>query len=171
MTNIRFWVTLVTLFVVVGILLCLFLTGPWWGSAVLPPPWQHPERTPVEIVGGYSLGRPALGGLRLYLPPEPSDDGQGSWVEEAIVRIGWNEDFILIERHDLPLRRGLWQPLDFSHPEWHIIVVSTGEGSIRHSHDYFLKERARRGVPDSIEMRDARQVYYGGWIPRYRQSD
>jgi hypothetical protein len=35
-----------------------------------------------------------------------------------------------------------------------------------YSYDAFLTLREEFGVPDTIEMRDARQVYYGGWIPR-----
>jgi hypothetical protein len=131
------------------------------------------ERTPVDIVGGYSLGRTPLGGLQLYEPPYDPQDGLGlayhAVAEQAVVSIGWNEDFIVAERH--PLGYVLGDRPDSSHPEWYVVVVSTGEVRTSYSYDRFLNLRAELGVPDSIEMRDARKVYYGGWIPRYRQSD
>jgi len=81
----------------------------------------------------------------------------------VVVNIGWDEDFILIERHELiddfPEQYS-------SHPLWYALVVSTGEVQSAYTHDEFVHLRKEMGIPDTIEMRDARQVYYGGWIPR-----
>ena len=144
--------------------------GPW---AELVP--VSLERGPVQIVGEYSVGRVPLSGLELYKPPyDPRDGGGLSYpiaVREALVRLGWDEDFILAERHPLPLEPATTDQPDSSHPEWYIVVVSTGRVHTSYSYDAFLTLREEFGVPDTIEMRDARQVYYGGWIPRYRQSD
>ena len=56
-------------------------------------------------------GREPLGGLELYEPPYDPQDGMGlayhPVVQQALVRIGWDEDFILAERHpvrDEPMR-------------------------------------------------------------------
>jgi len=155
---------LVTPFVIGAVFLCCF-------AAELVPVYL--ERTPVQIVGGYSVGRNPLGALQLYEPPyEPQDEAvrlaYPVVVQEALVRIGWDEDFILVERHPLPpeLERTLTDQPDSSRPKWYIVVVSTGEVHTTWSFDKFLTWKAELGVPDTIEMRDARQVYYGGWIPR-----
>ena len=143
------------------ILQCSLLGGPLAGQPGLP--WC-PERTPVEIVGGYSLGRACLyGDLMLYEPPNHPKDhwGEGCVLvfRPVVVNIGWDEDFILVERYtlldDLPFE------VSKSHPVRYILVVSTGEVRYATSHDEFLHLRKEMGVPDAIEMRDAREVYYG----------
>jgi hypothetical protein len=158
---------LVTPFVIAGITLCCCCMGPW--AETVP---VYVERTPVDIVGGYSLGRPMLSGLELYRPSDPDLGESGAYhvlVHEAVARIGWDDEFILVERH--PQGTTFDDKPVSPHPEWYVVVVSTGEVRTSYSYDRFLDLRAELGVPDSIEMRDARKVYYGGWIPRYRQSD
>jgi len=154
----------VTPFLVATALLCCF------AAETVP---VYLERAPVQIVGGYSVGRAPLGGLELYEPPYDPKDGMGlayhRVVEQALVRIGWDDKYILAERH--PLGHTMGDQPDSSHPKWYIVVVSTGEVRTSRSSDRFLDLRAELGVPDSIQMRDARKIYYGGWIPRYRQSD
>jgi len=121
------------------------------------------ERERVHIVGGYSLGGWRGSGLELYEPPYDPMDGAGlaydGVVEQTVVTIGWDEDFILIERHP-PRVTFLHEPSTW-HPEWYIVVVSTGEVQSRGSYDAFIRLREELGVPDSIEMRDAREVYGG----------
>ncbi len=116
---------------------------------------------PIELSGGYSLGTILLGGLKLY---EPSYVLEGDTtvkypivVDQAVVRIGWNEDFILAERH--PLGHWIGDKPDSDHPAWYIVVVSTGEVHSSYSYDAFLHLREEFGIPDTIEMRDAREVY------------
>jgi hypothetical protein len=113
------------------------------------------ERDPVPIVGGYSLGRPLGGGLELY---EPTDVlAEDAVVEQSVVRIGWDDDFILVEQHPSGDWTGERPQTDL---RWHIIVVSTGKHYSWRSYDdfVFLRDRVLR-VPDTIEMRDAREVY------------
>ena len=112
------------------------------------------ERDPVPIVGGYSLGRPLGGDLQLYEP------GLYAIVEQSVVRIGWDEEFILVEQH--PHGGWILDKPDTSNPRWHIIVVSTGKHFSWRSYDdfLFLRDVALR-VPKTLEMRDAREVYYG----------
>jgi hypothetical protein len=157
---------LVTPFAIAAIVLCCF------AAETVP---VYLERTPIHVVGGYSVGRVPLGGLELFEPPYDPQDSEGlSYpivVQPALVRVGWDEEFILAERHPLPRYTTMGDQPDSSHPEWYIVVLLTGEVHTSYSYDRFLDLRADLGVPDSIEMRDARKVYYGGWIPRYRQSD
>ena len=112
-------------------------------------------RDPVHIAGGYSLGRPLGCDLELYEP------GYFTAIEQAVVKIGWDEEFILVEQH--PRSGWIVGEPDSSNPRWHIIVVSTGKHFSWRSYDdsLFLRDVALR-VPDTIEMRDAREVYDGG---------
>jgi len=147
---------LIAPFVAAGVILCC--CGP---AAELVPVYL--ERTPVQIVGGYSIGIPRGGGLQLYQAPYDPGDGMGlayhAAVEQSVVKIGWNEDFILVERH--PLGHWIRDQPDSSHPEWYIVDVSTGLVQCSYSYDAFLRSREKLGVPDTIEMRDAREVYGG----------
>ena len=160
---------LIAPFVIAAIVLCCCCMGPWAETVPI-----YVERTPIPIVDPYSLGRCMWCALELYRPSAP-DLGEGGTyhvlVDGAVVRIGWDDEFILIERHPLPPDYAMTDKPDSAHPEWYIIIVSTGEVRTSRSYDRFLDLRAELGVPDSIEMRDARKVYYGGWIPRYRRSD
>ena len=150
---------LVTPVVIAVVLLCCCCPA----AEVAFPPTM--ERDPTELTGGYSLGRIFLGGLKLYGPPIVYVvEGQEHFdypiiADQAVVKIGWDEDFILAERH--PLGNTLGDKPDSSHPGWYIVVVSTGEVQSRYSYDAFLSLREELGVPDSIEMRDAREVYGG----------
>ena len=110
-------------------------------------------QAPVEIVGGYSLGRPLAGGLQLYGP------GPHAIVGQSVVNIGWDEEFILVEQH--PLVGSTGDPRH-AYPRWHIIIVSSGKHFSWRSYDDFLFLRDTvLHVPKTIEMRDAREVYYG----------
>jgi hypothetical protein len=146
---------LVIPFIIAAVLLCC--CGP--AAEIAFPPTV--ERHPTELSGGYSLGRVYLGGLELFGPPHVSDEyfSYSTVVDQAVVRIGWDEDFIVVERH--PLGHTIGDQPDSSHPEWHIVVVSTGEVHTTYSYDAFLTLRDQWGVPDSIEMRDASDVYRG----------
>jgi hypothetical protein len=121
------------------------------------------DRELVYVVGGYSLGGPLGVGLQLYEPPHYPTDGTAltydAVVEQTVVTIGWDEDFILVERH--PPRVAFLHEPRSGHPEWYIVVVSTGEVHSHLSYDEFLLLREELGVADSIEMRDASDVYYG----------
>ena len=108
---------------------------------------------PVHIVGGYSLGRPPGGDLQLYEP------GASAIIEQSVIRIGWDEEFILVEQY--PLERPIVGVPDAHNPSWHIIVVSTGEHFTWQTYDDFMYFRdVVLQVPDTIEMRNARDVYY-----------
>jgi hypothetical protein len=148
---------LIAPFIIAAVILCCF-------AAELVP--VYVERTPIPIVGPYSLGRCMWCGLELYRSSDP-DPGEGRTydvvVGDAVVRIGWDDQFVVAERH--PHEPSPSQP-DSAHPEWYIIVVSTGEVHTSYRYETFARAAEKMGVPDTIEMRDARQVYYGGWIPR-----
>jgi hypothetical protein len=137
----------VTPFVIAGILLCCWCCCEP-AAEVLP---ALLDREQLYIVGGY------------YEPPHYPTDGTAltydAVVEQTVVTIGWDEDFILLERH--PPRVALLHEPRSWHPEWYIVVVSTGEVHSDLSYDEFLLLREELGVPDSIEMRDASDVYYG----------
>lgn len=128
-------------------------------AAELVPPML--ERDPVNIVGGYSLGRVRLGGLELYGTPYEPADGIGiaypTVVEQEIVRIGWNRDFILMEQH--PLGHTSRATPDASNAKWHIVDVTTGRTYRYLSYEDFLLMREKLGIPDAIEMRSAHEVY------------
>ena len=150
---------LVTPFVIAATFLCCcFCCEP--AAEVLP---AILDRERVDIVGRYSLGGSLGVGLQLYEPPYDPHDGMGlayhAVVEQTVVTIGWDEDFILVERH--PPRVTLLHEPSTWHPEWYIVVVSRGEVHAAPSYDEFLRLREHLGVPDTIEMRDARDVYYG----------
>ncbi|NIN69949.1 MAG: hypothetical protein GTO63_35755 [Anaerolineae bacterium] len=117
------------------------------------------ERDPTELSGGYSLGRVFLGGLKLYAPPYVDDQGENYpiVVDPAVVLIGWDEEFILVEQH--PLGDWIGDRPDSSNPRWHIVVVSTGEVYSDLSYESFLSHREALGIPDTIEMRSAYEVY------------
>jgi hypothetical protein len=121
------------------------------------------RRDRVDIVGGYSLGGWLGDDLELYKPPyfDPRDGTLLAYeavVEQTVVTIGWDEDFILIERY--PPRVGFLHEPIVRHPEWYIVVVSTGEVQRALSCNEFLRLREQLGVPDSIELHDATEVYH-----------
>jgi hypothetical protein len=151
---------LVAPFVIAAALQCCCCCGE--PTAEVLPALLRRDR--VDIVGGYALGGWLGSGLELHKPPYPDPrDGTllayDAAVEQTVVTIGWDEDFILIERY--PPRVGFLHEPTIWHPEWYIVVVSTGEVHRASSCDEFVRLREELGVPDSIEMRDARDVYYG----------
>jgi hypothetical protein len=150
---------LIAPFVIAAIVFCC--CGP---AAELAPIYL--ERAPVEIVGGYSIGRSWGGYLELLEPPCDPQDGTGrlgyrTVVEQAVVKIGWDQQFILVEQH--PHSGWILGKPDSSNPRWHIIVVSTGKHFSWRTYDdfVFLRDRVLH-VPDTIQMRDAEEVYSGG---------
>jgi len=123
------------------------------------------DTDPVHIVGGYSIGRSLGCGLELlesaYSPQNSSGPlGYRTVIEPSVVRIGWDEEFIMVEQHFLPHCLGDRPNGD---PRWHIIVVSTGKHYSWRTYDDFVSLRDRvLHVPDTIEMRDADEVYSQG---------
>ncbi|NIV39571.1 MAG: hypothetical protein GWN58_62225 [Anaerolineae bacterium] len=119
------------------------------------------EKTPVEIVGGHALGRPALSGLRLYgeaykCRDDPSATCYPTVIKQSVVRIGWDEEFILGERH--PREAWIFATPDASHATWFIIVVETSAVYEDLSQEEFAQRLRDLGVP-SIELRDAMDLY------------
>ena len=87
----------------------------------------------------------------------------------TVVRIGWDDEFILVERH--PLEPWMTDQPDSSHREWYLVVVSTGDARFSRSYDRFLGFMTEEGVPDTIEMRDARQVFRASSFDRFQRSN
>lgn len=114
---------------------------------------------PVEIVGGYSMGKPLGGRLEVWAPPVEHEDGvsYSVVVGSEVVSIGWNEDFILAERHYL----GEWigATPDSSKPKWYIIEVSSGKVHGDLSGERFQSLIEELSVQDSIEMLNAEEVF------------
>jgi hypothetical protein len=146
--------TLSALLVMAATLLCCCPFS--WERA--SPPF---DGTPVEIVGGYLIGRSVFNGLQLYAPPEPYygdyDVTYRTIVYSEVARIGWDQDFILVERH--PFNRAMDNAPDSSNPEWYIIVVSTGEVHSDLSYERFLSLREQLAIPENIEMWSAHEIY------------
>jgi hypothetical protein len=119
------------------------------------------EKTPVEIVGGYTLGRSALSGLKLYGKAykcfdDPSATCYPTIVEESVVRIGWDEDYILVERH--PREAVVFATPDTGNPTWFIVVIASDSVYADLSHEEFTERLDALGVP-RIGMQDAMDVY------------
>jgi hypothetical protein len=119
------------------------------------------EKTPVEIGDGYSLGKPALSGLRLCGIPyacydDPSATCYPTIVEQSVVKIGWDENFILVERH--PLETLIFATPDATNPSWFIVVISSGIVYENLSYKVFDELIKTLGIRD-IEMQDALNVY------------
>jgi hypothetical protein len=150
---------LIAPFVIAAIVFCCCCCGEP-AAEVLP---ALLGRESVHIFGGYSLGGWLGQGLELHGPLCGLWDEVGPpydvVVEPTVVTIGWDQDFILVERR--PPRVGFLHEPSTWHPEWYIVVVSTGEVHTSYSYDAFLHLRQDLGVPESIEMRDASDVYYG----------
>jgi hypothetical protein len=119
------------------------------------------EKTPVEIAGEYSLGKPDLGGLQLYgkaykCYDDPSATCYPTIVEQSVVNIGWDENFILVERH--PLDTYIFATPDAANPSWFIIVLSSDTIYDNLSHERFTELIKTLNIP-KIEMQDAMDVY------------
>ena len=119
------------------------------------------EKTPVEVVGGYSLGRPRLSGLKLYgqaygCRDDPDATCYPTVVEESVVRIGWDEQYIIGERH--PQEAVIFAMPDASNATWFIVVVESNEVHEDLSSEAFVTLLDSLSIPD-IEVRDAVDVY------------
>jgi len=137
---------------IVAIVLCCF------ASELVP---VSVERPPVEIAGGYSLGRSTLGGLKLYgkeykCHDDPNATCYPTVVDQSVVRIGWDDNFILIERH--PLDTVIFATPDATNPSWFIIVLSSSKIYDNLSHEKFAELIKTLEIPE-IEMQDAMDVY------------
>lgn len=119
------------------------------------------ERPPVEIAGGYSLGRPTLGGLKLYgktykCYDDPSATCYPTVVDQSVVKIGWDDNFILIERH--PLDTVIFATPDATNPSWFIIILSSNTVYDNLSYEKFTELIKTLKIPE-IELQDAMDVY------------
>jgi hypothetical protein len=119
------------------------------------------EKTPVEVSGGYAIGKAWLGTLQLYGHAyECRDDSSATCyptlVEETVVKIGWNQDYIVGERHPRDLT-GFSKP-DASNPAWFIIVVDSATVYQDLVYDEFVRLAGELDIP-RIEMQDAKDVY------------
>jgi len=119
------------------------------------------EKTPAEIVAGYSLGRPALSGLSLYgqaysCRDDPDATCYPTVVEPSVVRIGWNGQYIIGERH--PRKALVFATPDAQNSTWFIIVVESNVVHEGLSYEEFAILLGSLGIPH-IELRDAMDVY------------
>jgi hypothetical protein len=119
------------------------------------------EKTPVEVVGGYSIGRPRRSGLRLYGIAYECKDDPGATryptvVEQSVVKIGWNEEYIIGERH--PQEAVIFAKPDASNPTWFVIVVESNAVHKNLSYERFEELVNDLRIP-IVEMQDALDVY------------
>ena len=119
------------------------------------------ERSPVEIADGYSLGRPTLGGLKLYgksykCYDDPSATCYPTVVDQSVIRIGWDDNFILVERH--PLDTVIFATPDAENPSWFIVVLSSNTVYDNLPREKFTELIKTLKIPE-IEMQDAMDVY------------
>lgn len=140
----------------VTLLLLACICGP---AAELVP--VSVEKPPVEVVAGYSLGRPALSGLRLYGKSyQCRDDADATCyptvVEQSVVKLGWNNDFILVERH--PRDPFILATPDATNPSWFIIAISSGTIYKDLPYQQFIDLIESLDIPN-IEMKNAMGIY------------
>jgi len=140
--------------------LTIILSACFCGPAAELVP-VYVEKPPIEIIAGYSLGRPALGGLELYgkaheCRDNPDDKCYPVVVEQSVVKIGWNDDFILVERH--PLDTYILATPDATSPEWFIIILSSSSVHKTGLYEQFNDLKASLNIPD-IEMQNAMDIY------------
>jgi hypothetical protein len=119
------------------------------------------EKTPVEVIGGYSLGKPTGSGLSLYGPAyQCRDDPRATCyptvVEQSVVKIGWNDDFILVERH--PRDTYIFSTPDATIASWFIINLSSGTVYKDLSYEEFSELIAKLEIRD-IELQEPREIY------------
>ena len=138
------------------IILSACICGP---AAELVP--VYVEKPPVEIIAEYSLGKPALGGLRLYgkaydCRDDPDARCYPTVVEQSVVKIGWNDDFILVERH--PLDTYILATPDSTSPAWFIIALSSSTVYKDLSYEQFIDLMESLDIPD-FEMHNAMDIY------------
>ena len=119
------------------------------------------EKTPVEVIGGYSLGKPTGSGLSLYGPAyQCRDDPRATCyptvVDQSVVKIGWNDDFILVERH--PRDTYIFATPDATIASWFIINLSSGTVYKDLSYEEFSEIIAKLEIRD-IELQEPREIY------------
>ncbi len=138
------------------ILIAFCCCGPAW--ELVP---AIVEKTPVKIIDGYSLGKPAGSGLRLYGKSYPCKDDPSAAcyptiVEQSVVKIGWNDDFILVERH--PLDTYIFATPDAANPSWFIVVLASKKVYRDLPYEEYTELIKTLNVPH-IEMQNAIDVY------------
>lgn len=141
--------------------LSISLTAMFFCCFALELTHVYVEKTPVEIIDGYSLGKPAKSGLDLYgkahtCYDDPSATCYTPIVKQSVVKIGWDENFILVERH--PLDTWIFATPDATNPSWFIIDLSSDTVYDNLSYEKFTELIKTLGVPD-IKMQDAMDVY------------
>ena len=139
--------------------LLIVLAGCCGPAAELVP--VSVEKTPVQITGGYSLGRPMLSGLEVYGKSHPCNDDPSvtcyqTTIDQSVVKIGWDENFIVVERH--PRAAVFRATPDATNPSWFIIVVKTNAVYENLSYAQFIKRMETLEIPD-LELLDAMDVY------------
>ena len=122
------------------------------------------EKMPVEIVGGYTLGRPPLSGLKLYRNEHSCDDDPSATcyptiIGESVVKIGWNRDYVVVERH--PRQAVIGATPDASNAKWVIIVAASHSVYGNLSYEEFTERLDALRIPHS-GMQDAMDVYKYG---------
>jgi hypothetical protein len=129
---------------------------------LVPPSLVGPT---VPIIGEYFLGTTGRSGLALYRGPYkgPYDPQKGmvlgydTVVPHSVARIGWDKEFILVERH--PLGPWIYDEPDSDNPRWYIIIPRRSLVFSDLSYESFLMQRERLGIPDTIRMRETAEVY------------
>ena len=129
-----------------------------FASELLP---GYVEKTPVEIIDGYSLGKPTGSGLSLYGPAyKCRDDARATCyptiVDQSVVKVGWNDDFILVERH--PRDTYIFATPDATIASWFIIDLSSGSVYKDLSSEEFSEFIATLEIP-AIEMQEPVEIY------------
>jgi len=109
---------------------------------------------PIEFVDGYGLAPWSDGGYALV--DISSATGDRNVTITNIVRIGWNNDYIVLESKIVE-------------QEWHIYGVTTKKyfhcgvkGVFDDNCNSFIEFQALKiklGIPESLQMRDADDVY------------
>jgi len=116
---------------------------------------------PVEIVGGYSIGKPALSGLKLYGPSYncEGDRCYPTVVEPNVVEIGWNDELIVVEQYYRDT--GIFSTPDAANPKWFVIFVASHQVYYDMSNKEFLELKEKLGIPE-LRMLKAVEVYEQG---------
>jgi hypothetical protein len=119
------------------------------------------EKTPVDVIDGYSLGKPTGSGLILYGPSykcrdDPRATCHPTIVDQSVVKIGWNDDFILVERQ--PRDTYIFATPDATLASWYIIDLSSGTVYKDLSSEQYSELIAQLEIPD-IEMQAPMDIY------------
>lgn len=142
-------------------LILLFCCGP---AAELVPVYVET----VEIIGGYSLGKPALGDLKFYGISYPCYDNSTeicypTIADESIAKIGWDESYIIVKR--FPREPILFSKPDTVNPTWFIVVLSTNTVYKDLTQEEFKALVKSLNIPP-LEIQDAVKVYKQGKYQR-----